>query len=61
MGKRLGSFHRITKDKEEKSRKYQIGQGHIVNFVWGEKARRWLGVWGLADWMPCVSGQKEHL
>ena len=48
-------------NKEEKNRKYLIGWDHIVNLVWGKKAQGWLGVWGLADWIYCVSGQMEYL
>ena len=45
MGQKAGSFHRI-KNKEQGS-KY--------------RAQSWLGVWGLAGWIYCVSGQGEHL
>lgn len=50
MGWRARSFIRQRiKNKEERTREYLTGWGHIVNLVWGEKAESWLGVWGLAD------------
>ena len=33
----------------------------MVNLVWDEKAWSWPGIWELADWIYCVSGQVEHL
>ena len=38
-----------------------IGWGHIVTLVWGEKAQRWLGLWGLATQIDCVYSQVEDL
>lgn len=42
--------------------------GHVVNLVWVEKepknqcrAQSWFGVWGLVDWIFCISGQAENL
>lgn len=29
--------------------------------VWAEKAQSWLGIWGLADWIYCISGQEVDL
>lgn len=50
MGQKEGSFYRIRiKNRGEKNRKYLIDWCHIVSLTWGEKAQRWLGVWGLAD------------
>ena len=48
--------------------KYLIGWDHIVSLIGGEKGegnkhrvQRWLVVWGLAEWIYCVSHQVEHL
>lgn len=46
-----GFFNSVRiKNKEETNRKYMAG-GHIINFVWDEKAESWLGPWELADWV----------
>ena len=62
MGQKARNFHKIKKkNKDETNRKYLLGWGHIVTLVGGEKAQSWLGLWGLADWTHCLSGQAEHL
>ena len=38
-----------------------MAEAPLVNLVWGEKAQSWLGIWGLADWIYCISGQEEDL
>lgn len=61
-GGKAGRFYGIKKkNKEETNRKCFIGWGHVGNFVWGEKAQSWLGVWRLTIWIHCISGQAEHL
>lgn len=35
--------------------------GDTVDLVWNEKAQDWPGIWKLAYWIFCVSGQAEHL
>ena len=37
--------------KQKTNRKCMTGWGHIVNLVWDEKAKSWLGPWALADWV----------
>ena len=59
MGQKTGNFYRIKNKKENK--KYLIGWSYIVNLVWGQKTESWFGIWRLADWIYCVSGQVEHL
>lgn len=62
MRQEARSFYRLkNKGWEETNRKDLIGWGHTANRVWGKKAQSWFGVWGLADWMDCVSGQAKHL
>ena len=62
MGSKARSYHRIkNKEQGRDKQKYLIGSGRIVRLVWGEKSQSWLGVWGLADCIYCVSGGAEHL
>ena len=49
-----------VKNKEEKNRKY-LKWLLPHSQLWGEKALSWPGIWGLVDWIYCVSGQAEHL
>ena len=44
-GQKTGGLYK-TKNKEQ--------QGKYT-------AQSWLGIWGLADWISCISGQAEHL
>lgn len=54
MGQKAKRLYSI-KNKEETNKKYLIGWGHIDNLVSGKKAQSWLGVWGLADGINCIS------
>ena len=38
------------KNKEEEHRKYLVGWGNTVHFVWGEETQSWLGIWELANY-----------
>lgn len=68
-GQKAESFYRIkNKEQERDNRKYLIAWGPEINFVQSEKeqgnkykAQTWLGVWGLAGWIYCISGQVRHL
>lgn len=61
MGRKASSFKIKVKEQEEKNRKYLTGWGHTDHFVCGEKAQSWHDIWGLLDWIYCVSDQGEHL
>lgn len=50
MGWKARSFYRVKNTVH-----------HTVSLVWSEEVQSWLGVWGLANWRDCVSGQAEHL
>lgn len=57
-GGRQAAFIRCTiKNQKATNRKYPTAWGHTVNLVCAEKTESWLGIWGLADWMYCISGQ----
>lgn len=53
-GLKMKSFYRIKNKEQEET------NGHRANFLWGEKAQSWLGIWGLADGTDCVSCQVDH-
>lgn len=59
MGQNVESFYRLKNKeygREKQKKKYLIGWSHIVVLVWGEKCESYLGVWGLAVWIECISG-----
>lgn len=33
----------------------------IVDLIWGDKAQSWLGTWGFASWIHCISSEGEYL
>ena len=61
MGWEAGSFYR-TKNKEQGRDKEKITDrlGSHSHFVWSQEAQSWLGVWGKADHLSCVSSQVEQ-
>ena len=62
------TFYMIkNKEQERDKRKYLIAWGPQIDFVQSKKeqgnkyrAQSRIGVWGLADWLYCTSGQVEH-
>lgn len=56
VGQKIGSFYRIkNKTQGKEKQKMSKDQGNKC------RAQRWVGVWGLADWLYCVWGPAEHL
>ena len=52
---KAGSFYRI-KNTEQVREKQKMNKQQRSK----QRGQSWPGIWGLADWIYCVSGQAEH-